>query len=84
MQTNGNNPPSPPHATNKECYQGRMGVKPTTTAQLAFNNSAENGERALYQGTVMDYTSINGKSPTAQERGMSPIKAKGYYDNSKA
>lgn len=84
MQTNGNSAPKPSHATNKECYQGRMGVKPTTTTQLAFNNSAENGERALYQGTVMDYTSINGSSPTAQERGMSPLMPKGAYSNSKA
>lgn len=60
-----------PMTKEKTYYQSRQGVKPTTTANLGFPNSSENGPLKLYPSTdVMPYTSIDGRAPTGVERGM--------------
>lgn len=61
-----------PMTKEKTCYQGRQGVRPTTTANLGFKNSKEDGLWRLMPSTdVMAYTDIEGRSPTGVERGMS-------------
>ena len=64
-----NGAPNPAHSMDKMCYQSRMGVSPTTTNQLAFRNTKEDGLRKLEDGSVMAYTDINGRAPTSEERG---------------
>jgi hypothetical protein len=59
-----------PSYTDKQYYQSRQGVSATGTPGLAFNKTTEGAPRALYQGTVMGYTDINGSAPSAMERGV--------------
>lgn len=62
-----------PMTKDKMCYQGRQGVKPTTTASLAFRNSAEGDAWKLQPSTdVMAYSDIDGRSPSGVERGTEP------------
>lgn len=83
-QMDGNHAPSPAHSTDKRCYQGRLGVRPTNTTHLAFDNSAEGAERSLYHGQVMSESMINGRSPSPMERGIADKQnAKGAFDNRK-
>lgn len=85
VQMDGNHAPSPAHSTDKHCYQGRYGVRPTHTTHLAFDNSAEGADRSLYHsGNEMGYTQINSREPTPMERGVAVKQnAKGAFDNRK-
>jgi len=81
-QIDGNDAPSPPHSTDKRCYQGRLGVTPTHTTQLAFQDSKENGERLMASHFTMGYTPINNREPTPPEKGHAPWQSTmGKVDN---
>jgi hypothetical protein len=66
---NGNHAPSPAHTMEKTCYQGRMGVTATKTTYVAFKDSMEDGERKMAEDHSMNYTPINNREPTPQEKG---------------
>lgn len=81
-QIDGNHAPNPPHSTDKRCYQGRFGVTPTRSTQLAFHNTQEDGMRLMAPHFTMGYTPINNREPTPPEKGHAPWQATmGRVDN---
>lgn len=83
VQIDGNHAPSPAHSTDKRCYQSRLGVRPTTTTQVAFKSVEEGAERALGAYQHVGYTPINNREPTGFEKGIARDQGSmGKLDNS--
>ena len=64
------------HSTNKDYYTPRQDVSPTTTPGLSFKNPNEGSMHTSPPCPHVAYTDINGRAPTAEERGAPSAQAK--------